>query len=193
MFRSNRTKRIMTIPNQLSCLRLALIPVYMVLYLQADTAAEHLLAAGVLTVSCITDALDGMIARKWHMESELGKILDPLADKLTQFFLTLCLSLRYPLLRPVLILLIGKEILLILGSIHMCIRDHQIPGSRVAGKLCTAVQFVSLILLVSLQQIPRPLLLAITYTNAFLIVLAAASYGINYLVMLLKVSGEKSK
>lgn len=191
MFRSSRMKMLMTIPNQLSCLRLVLIPVYMVIYLKADTGTEHLLAALILSVSCITDALDGMIARKWHMESELGKILDPVADKLTQFTLTFCLSLRYPVLRTVLVLLVAKEILLILGSIHLCLREHRVPGAKTAGKVCTFVQFISFILLVALQEVPENLLLTVTYTNALLIVLAASSYSLSYVAGFLRDSRGK--
>ena len=88
-------KDVFTIPNILSVFRLLLIPVYLGLYLKAgDDLDMHLFAAGVLGLSCLTDAVDGQIARRFNMISTLGKILDPLADKATQFSLILCLEDR---------------------------------------------------------------------------------------------------
>lgn len=105
MFITNWKKEILTIPNFLSLFRLLLIPVYMRIYLEGN----YSLAAGILVVSCLTDAVDGWIARRFHMISNLGKLLDPVADKATQFTLTLCLSLDYPVLHPVLLLFVIKE------------------------------------------------------------------------------------
>ena len=76
----NWKKEILTIPNLLSVFRIALIPVYLNIYL--DGAYGR--AAAVLAVSCLTDLVDGKIARKFNMISNVGKVLDPLADKLTQ-------------------------------------------------------------------------------------------------------------
>ena len=94
MFSWNWKKEILTVPNLLSLFRLALIPVYISAYLRAQTGQDHALAAGILAVSCLTDLLDGIIARRFHMISHVGKVLDPLADKLTQLALFLCLSTR---------------------------------------------------------------------------------------------------
>ena len=77
-------KEICTIPNMLSIFRLVLIPVYIYIYLNATESYHYSIAAGILAISCLTDMIDGKIARKFNMISELGKVLDPLADKLTQ-------------------------------------------------------------------------------------------------------------
>ena len=84
-------KDLLTIPNFLSLFRLLLIPLYMTIYLNAQNMTDHLIAGGILTVSCLTDAFDGQIARRFNMISTVGKVLDPLADKATQFALILCL------------------------------------------------------------------------------------------------------
>ena len=73
-------KEVFTIPNLLSLFRLLLIPVYVVIYLNADSLADYYIAAAILAVSCLTDLVDGKIARHFHMISTLGKFLDPLAD-----------------------------------------------------------------------------------------------------------------
>ena len=87
----NWKKEVFTIPNLMSLGRLVMIPIYLSIYLQADSAMQYYAAGGILALSCLTDAFDGKIARKYNMVSTLGKILDPLADKLTQFTLTLSL------------------------------------------------------------------------------------------------------
>ena len=95
----NLKKEILTIPNLLSLFRLVLIPVYVVIYLNAQELADYFLAAGILAVSCLTDMIDGKIARRFNMISNLGKILDPIADKTTQFTLLICLAIKHPVLR----------------------------------------------------------------------------------------------
>ncbi|MBQ7025211.1 MAG: CDP-alcohol phosphatidyltransferase family protein, partial [Peptococcaceae bacterium] len=68
-------KEIFTVPNLLSMFRLVLIPVYIAIYLNAENAADYYLAAGILAVSCLTDMIDGKIARHFNLISSVGKIL----------------------------------------------------------------------------------------------------------------------
>lgn len=148
MFIKNWKKEILTIPNLLSLFRLVLIPVYVYIYLHAAQPFQFYAAGMIMAVSCLTDAIDGKIARHFNMISTLGKILDPLADKATQFALTVCLSLKYPVLHPVLLLFIVKELFqLVLGIVNL-IHGKMLPGALMAGKICTTVLFVSLITLV---------------------------------------------
>lgn len=162
----NWKKDVFTVPNFLSLFRLTLIPVYLSIYLQADRPEDHFLAASILTVSCLTDLIDGKIARRFHMVSTLGKFLDPLADKLTQFTLGLCLANRYPVLRYVVVLLFVKEIFqLIAAWIHLR-QGRMLPGALMSGKVCTTVLFVSLILLVLLPKVPEPAVNAVAAIDA---------------------------
>jgi len=145
---NNWKKDIWTIPNFLSLFRLVLIPVYISIYLHAETRAQYFLAGCILAVSCLTDMIDGKIARKYNMITTLGKMLDPLADKLTQLALILCLSLKYPVLYPVLALLVVKELVQLSLGVRFLRRGKMLPGALMAGKVCTTVLFVSLITLV---------------------------------------------
>lgn len=153
MFIKDWKKDVFTIPNILSVFRLALIPVYMVIYLNARDPADYTLAGMILAASCLTDMADGFIARKFNMISTLGKFLDPLADKATQFTLTLCLSIRYAVLRPVLALFVIKESFQLIASIFYYRKGKMLGGALIAGKVCTTVLFVSLIILVVFPQI----------------------------------------
>ena len=154
MYLSNWKKELFTIPNLLTLFRLALIPVYMTIYLEAVTDADHYLAGGILALSCLTDLLDGAIARRFHMITDLGKLLDPLADKATQLTLTLCLSLRYPILQPVMLMLIFKEFFQLAAGLHYLRRGLILPGVLPTGKICTAVLFITLTALVLFPNIP---------------------------------------
>lgn len=169
MFINNWKREVFTIPNMLSLFRLALIPIYVSIYLRADEPKEYFMAAAILAISCLTDMVDGKIARKFNMISTVGKILDPIADKLTQFTLTLCLSVKYPILRFVLILFVVKEGFQgIVGLIHLR-KGLMLPGALMAGKICTTVLFVSLIILVLFPDLKQEIVDAIAIADtAFL-------------------------
>ena len=153
MFIKDWKKEVFTIPNILSLFRLLLIPVYVVIYLNATETREYFIAGMILAVSCLTDMIDGKIARHFNMISNLGKLLDPIADKATQFTLTLCLSIKYPALRLVLILFLVKEFFQLIVAWIKFRQGKVLAGALPAGKICTAVLFLSLILLVLMPNL----------------------------------------
>ena len=138
------------------------------------------MAGAILAVSCVTDLIDGKIARRFHMISTVGKVLDPLADKATQFTLTLCLSVHYPVLRPVLVLFVIKEgFQLIVGIIHFR-KGKMLSGALMAGKICTTILFVSLIALVLFPGIPRGAVNAIALVDTGFLIFSFISYILAY-------------
>ena len=143
-------KDLFTIPNLLSLFRLVLIPVYVVIYLNAEEAADYYLAAGILAVSCLTDLIDGKIARHFNMISNTGRILDPFADKATQFTLIVCLTVTYPVLLILVGLFVVKEIFQLVAGFLILRKGKILSGALLSGKISTAVLFVSLILMVML-------------------------------------------
>lgn len=180
MFMKDWKKEILTIPNLLSLFRLVLIPVYVYIYLNAQTAFQFYTAGAIMAVSCLTDAVDGKVARHFNMISTLGKILDPLADKATQFALTLCLSLKYPVLHPVLALFVVKEVFqLVLGLVNL-LRGKMLPGALMAGKVCTTVLFISLIALVLFPTLPAPAVTAIALLDSVFLSISFVSYILAY-------------
>ena len=172
----NLRKEVFTIPNLLSVVRLLLIPIYMTVYLHADSTGDYLLAGSILAISCLTDLADGKIARKFNMISTVGKILDPIADKATQFTLTYCLALRYPILWTVMAVFIVKELFqLIAGLIHLR-KGKILPGALMEGKICTTVFFVSLIALVLIPDISRTAVRIISLTNVVFLMISFVGY-----------------
>ena len=180
MFIRNWKKDIVTIPNLLSLFRLALIPVYASVYLTATESRQFLLAGAILAVSCLTDLIDGKIARKLHMITTLGKVLDPLADKLTQLTLTICLSMKYPVLYPVLGLFVLKELFQLALGIVFLRRGKMLPGALMAGKVCTTVLFVSLTALVLMPNIHPAAVTAIAVIDAVFLTISFVSYLLAY-------------
>ena len=141
-------KEVCTIPNLLSLFRLVLIPVYVYIYLNATEPHHYWIAGGILAVSCLTDLIDGKIARKFNMISNLGKVLDPLADKFTQLSLIICLSVHRRALRVMLVLFLVKEFFQLFAMIFSLRRGKALDGALTIGKICTTVLFTSLIVMV---------------------------------------------
>ena len=181
MFKDCWKKEIITIPNLLSLLRLILIPVYIVIYCNAKTSFQFYTAGIIISISCMTDLLDGKIARRFHMESTVGKILDPLADKLTQLTLTFCLSIKYPSMMGVLILLVLKELLQLGLGIHHLIHGKILSGALTAGKICTTVLFLSLILLVIIPDMHPRAVSVIALIDGLFLLISLTSYLLAYL------------
>lgn len=148
MFNHDWKKELFTIPNCLSLFRLLLIPVYIHIYQNASQPLDYYLAGTILGISCLTDLADGKIARKFHMVTYTGKLLDPLADKVTQLTLITTLVGKYATLSPVLALFLVKETFQLVTLLVFAHQGKALPGALFAGKLCTTVLFVSLLLLV---------------------------------------------
>lgn len=173
-------KEILTIPNLLSLFRLILIPVYVVIYLNATDVADYYVAAGILAVSCLTDLIDGKIARHFNMISTVGKILDPLADKATQFTLIVCLALEYPVLWVLVACFFVKECFqLIAGGINLK-KGKMLKGALISGKICTTILFISLILMVMLPNLGDDIVLIITAIDTFFVIITFIDYLITY-------------
>jgi len=180
MFINDWKKDVFTIPNMLSLFRLFLIPVYVHIYLNATQPRDYFLAGTILAVSCLTDMIDGKIARHFNMISNLGKILDPIADKLTQFTLTLCLSINYPVLRLVLVLFVIKEGFQgIVGLVNLQ-KGKMLPGALMAGKVCTTVLFVSLIILVLMPDLKSWIVVLIATVDFAFLSFAFVTYIFAY-------------
>ena len=141
---TNWKKEIFTIPNMLSAFRIVLIPAYVWLYQAADTIEDYHAAALVLAASCLTDMVDGKIARKYNMISQVGKVLDPLADKLTQLAMLICLTSRYRRLRLMLVLFLIKEFWQLFAMLGAMRHGKALNGALMSGKISTTFLFTGL-------------------------------------------------
>lgn len=137
--------RIITIPNVLSFIRLILIPLFLWLYC---ICKEYILAGVVVLASGLTDIADGLVARKLHMESNLGRVLDPVADKLTQVAMCFAMLYRYPVMLWVLVFFAVKELAMaVLGYCYMR-RTGVVNSARWYGKASSIIQYVVMLSLI---------------------------------------------
>ena len=151
MHRVLSKKQILTIPNLLSLVRLALIPLIIWLYCEKN---EPGWAVAVIILSGLTDIADGFIARRFHMVSDFGKILDPIADKLTQAAIIICLIARFRMMKVLVVTLIVKEILMgIMGLIVIKVKDS-VNSSKWHGKMTTVMIYSVTALLILFPNIP---------------------------------------
>ena len=171
------------VPNLITVVRILLAPVFIWMLL-ADNGAQDALrwAAAVLFIIAIaTDGIDGMIARRHNLVTDLGKILDPIADKILTGGALVCLSILGELPWWVTIVILLREIGITVFRFVM-LRDRVIPASR-CGKLKTIAQSVS----ISLALLPFWLVFGEwvhwlnTATMSIALVLTVAT-GLDYLV-----------
>lgn len=142
----NRNKNI-NIPNALSILRIILIVPFVYYF----TSNQIIPAAAILIVSGLSDVLDGMIARRFHQFTELGQMLDPLSDKLTQGAVAICLAIQQPILIPILAIFVLKEILMV-GAACVLIKKNKKPsGAQWYGKVSTTLFYVSFTIIVIMK------------------------------------------
>lgn len=147
-------KQILTIPNLMSVVRLALIPLFVWLY---SAKEAYKWAVAVLLLSGATDILDGIVARKFHMVSDFGKILDPVADKLTQAAVILCLAAKHPWMIALILLFAAKELVMaVLGYVAIQ-KKGTVHGAKWYGKANTVLLYAVMMALILFPQMPEML------------------------------------
>ncbi|ADQ14960.1 CDP-alcohol phosphatidyltransferase family protein [Halanaerobium hydrogeniformans] len=102
-----------TIPNIITMMRIVLLPIYLYLFVQGN----YYLAAGLFSLSALSDFVDGYIAKKFNMHSKFGKLLDPLADKLTIISVLLLLIRLNLIPRVVSLIILGRELFIFFSGI----------------------------------------------------------------------------
>lgn len=143
--------QILTIPNLLSLARICLIPWFIWLYCVKQ---DYVMTAVVLLLSGLTDIVDGYIARHFNMISQLGKALDPMADKLTQAAMLFCLLTRFNLMIYPLMLIIIKELVTGVFSLVVIKRTKNVMGADWHGKLTTFLLYAMMVVHVLWYNIP---------------------------------------
>lgn len=172
---------VLTLPNLLSCFRLLLIPAIVRAYLHQSNA---LLTAALVVLSGLTDLADGFIARRYHMTSDLGKILDPVADKLTQVAVLACLTARHPLMLIPLLLLVVKEIAAGIMGLMVIHRTGEVHGADWHGKVSTALLYATMTLHLLWTGIPARLSHILIILCTGMILCSCMCYTAKYLSLM---------
>ena len=178
--------QILTIQNLLSEVRIALIPVIVWLY---SFEQNYYAAIGVILLSAATDIVDGWIARHFNMISDFGKALDPLADKLTQAALLLCLLSKYKLMWGLVVIFGLCEITKLTLGVIIAKKRDEVNGAKWYGKVNTVVIYATMMLLILFPQMNGILAnVLMTVCGAVMIIAHAL-----YFVFLGKILHEKRR
>ena len=130
--------KIFTIPNLLSFSRILMVPLFIWAYLNRPGP----LPIAILALSSLTDMLDGQIARRFNMVSDLGKLLDPIADKLTQGAMLICLLKRFPHFWIPVALMLVRETFVGITSVLAIKKSGRVEGAEMHGKVATVFLYV---------------------------------------------------
>ncbi|MDR1409112.1 MAG: CDP-alcohol phosphatidyltransferase family protein [Oscillospiraceae bacterium] len=186
-------KKNLTVPNIICVARILLLVPFVLLYIHKHFAAALLL----LVLSGLSDTLDGTLARRLNQVTELGKILDPVADKLTQITLAIVLLVQFlhartPLLHTyswVFIVFLGKEAFMLAGGGAMLLLKMRPQAAEVFGKVATVTFYVVMSLLLGFAPeigaialrfpaltLSEPVVLILVGLSALLTIVAFLSY-----------------
>lgn len=167
-------KKIFTIPNVLTMIRLLLIPFFVWQYL----IENYIEATVIVVVSGITDVVDGFIARKFNMVSALGKALDPIADKLTQICVMFCLVRSFPKIWFPLVLLVVKEFISGILGLMIVTRTGTTYSAEWHGKVATVSIYAMTVLHILWVDIPSWVSLVSIIITVSLMVMSFVLYAI---------------
>lgn len=179
----------MNIPNALTLLRLALTPAFARLIVLGRPRA----AFAVLLIAAGSDALDGFLARRLHQVTQLGKILDPVADKLMQLTMMLCALRRTPWMAALIVLHLLRELCLSALGLATLRRTGVVLGARWYGKICTGLLYAVLTAALVWERMPEKLLRSALALCAAGIIFCLLFYTRDYLRLLREAGGPHAK
>jgi CDP-diacylglycerol--glycerol-3-phosphate 3-phosphatidyltransferase len=139
----------MNLPNKITMFRILLIPFFIVFLLSAGIPGHQYIALGIFVVASLTDTLDGYIARKYHLITNFGKFMDPLADKLLVSSAIICFLVvpQNPMPVWAVLIIIGRDF--IISGFRLVASDAGVViAADYWGKVKTVVQMVMSILLI---------------------------------------------
>lgn len=181
----------LNIPNRLTVLRILMVPVFLVLmvavHLQNDTL-ERIVYASVFALTCITDTLDGAIARKYNMITDFGKFLDPLADKFLIFAALLGILVKYPEFNSVFVwaaaVVMFRELAVTSLRLVVSGKGNIVVAASILGKIKTVSQMVC-ILTIILEPVVFPFFKEIrplSYVTIAVMTVMTVWSGVDYFV-----------
>lgn len=182
-------KENINIPNILSFTRIIIIIPFMLYFLSDD----YLLSATMLALSGLSDMLDGFIARKLNQITKLGKILDPVADKLTLTSVVVCMGIKFPEISVFAVILIVKDLSMLLAGSYQLKKGIEPPAAKWYGKLATVFFYVSVIIVVALKAVYgiTNLMISVSLLTVTSILMLFAVF--KYLLIFLKLINEKNE
>ena len=174
--------QVLTIPNMLSFLRILLIiPIVWLYWID-----QPIWALAFVILSGLTDVIDGFIARKFHMVTDLGKALDPVADKLTQGIILIALLIDFPWMWLPFSIMVVKEITSFTLRLIAFRKTQIVNGAQWHGKLTTVVLYLIMALHMVWVDIPPQVSFPCIVVASSLMILSFILYTIDVIIFLKK-------
>lgn len=172
------------IPNILTVIRLIIIPIFISVFFSSIPNKNNI-ALALFLFANFTDFLDGYIARKYNLITDLGKVLDPLADKLLLMGVLYCLYSTNILPFAFLLLVIISETFMIFYGSYLYFKNEKvIIPSNIFGKLATLIFFITIVLIFIFPQ--SGMIMYLVFISIVLKVVALVNYGLQYYVSHIK-------
>lgn len=177
-----------TIPNVLSIIRILLVAVFCIVYFRPGMLIFAFL---VILLSGISDLLDGYIARKFNQISDLGKILDPVADKLFQLSTVICFVISGAVPYWAVAIIIVKELVMMIGALIYYNKSEVVIAAKWYGKLASALFFISFLTVFFFQIMEGSLAVSqlahIIINIMFAVSIAVSLFStVNYIILAVK-------
>lgn len=179
-----KTSDLFTVPNLITYVRFILIIPFAYFFLKE----EYISSAICIGLSGLSDCFDGLTARKLNQVTSLGKILDPIADKVTLLVVVVCMVIFVPVVLPVLIILLLKDVLMLLGGTDLINKGITPPAAKWYGKVGTVVFYISVCIIVFLKAFLNyenfALDLTLLSVTALTMIFALYQYGKIYIQLI---------
>jgi CDP-diacylglycerol--glycerol-3-phosphate 3-phosphatidyltransferase len=176
----------MNLPNKLTVLRMIMVPffVFFLLYDGGQNYTFRIIALVLFIVASLTDMLDGKIARKYHLITDFGKFMDPLADKLLVCSALICLIELGEIPAWMVVIIIGREF--VISGFRLVASDNGVViPANYWGKFKTTFQMIAVILMILDIPALHLLTVIITWIALALTVISLCTYiGQNYKILL---------
>ena len=160
------------IPNIISFMRILLIPFFIWLMVKGDT----FLAAIILAISGLNDLLDGYLARRFNWVSQLGKVLDPIADKLTQVTVCIIFLVKMRLYWPFFAILLAKDLVMLIMGGLLVKKGAKIEGAKWFGKVVTTLFYIVMVAILFIPTMPQWLIITLLSIVTFCAIIAGLLY-----------------
>ncbi len=183
---SFKPKDLVTVPNLITYLRFLLVPPFVIFFVREN----YILAGLFIGLSGLSDCFDGFFARRLNQVTSLGKILDPIADKVTLIAVAVCMLIYMPALLPIMLVLVAKEFLMLLGGFVLFLKKITPPPANIFGKVATVVFYFAIFIIILLKAVfgieITALIIATFIVVALAMIVALVQYGVIFVRLIKK-------
>ena len=184
---SFKPRDLLTVPNLITFVRFLLVPPFVWFFLN-----ENYIMAGLMVgLSGLSDCFDGFFARKLNQVTSFGKILDPIADKVTLIAVAVCMVIYLPAILPIMLVLVAKEFLMLLGGFILLLRKMTPPAANIFGKVATVVFYFVICLIIFIKIMTGHENMVMITVGLVLVTLAMLTALAQYAVVFVRMNQSK--